>query len=151
MSNPSKEKGNRAELAIRDMLREHTDLPWQRTPLSGALHIAHQMKSDLYIPNEHNLYSVECKHYADDHLNSTIFTSKNPQLFIWWDQVSKQSAETHKKPLLIFKHDRSKIFAAYEDIPETDLKHLYINIGKYTFFISLLEDWLKHEKPKFIR
>lgn len=151
MSNPSKEKGTRAETLIKETLIKYTKLPWERTPLSGALDPKHGLKSDLYIPNEHNIYTVECKHYKEDHLTSQILTSKNPQLIEWWIQTVRQGSQVGKKPLLIFKHDRSKMFVAYEDMPTMDYRIIFIQILGYEFYISLLEDWLTHEKPKFIK
>jgi hypothetical protein len=151
MSNPSKDKGTRAETVIKEALRKYTGLSWERTPLSGALHEKHGLKSDLYIPNEHNLFTVECKHYKDDHFTSQLLTSKLPQLIEWWEQTKRQGLQVGKKPLLIFKHDRSKIFAAYEDMPNSDYRLVFYSGLGYNFYISLLDDWLQHEKPKFIK
>lgn len=151
MSNPSKDKGTRAETLMKDELRKYTKLSWERTPLSGALHEKHGLKSDLYIPNEHNLFTVECKHYADDYFTTTLLTSKNPQIIEWWEQTKRQGEQTAKKPLLLFKHDRSKIFAAYEDMPDNDYRFVFLNLLGYNFYISLLSEWLLHEKPRFIK
>jgi Holliday junction resolvase len=150
MSNPSKEKGTRAETDIKNILKKHTGLGWERTPLSGALDPKHGLKSDLYIPNEHNIYTVECKHYKDNHFNTSLFTSINPQLIEWWTQVKRQAIQTDKKPLLLFKYDRSKIFAAYEEMPNTSYRIIFASILGYEFYISLLEDWLTNERPRFI-
>ena len=142
-------KGARAETQVRDKLRELTSLTWERVPSSGALDPKHGLKGDLYIPNEKNLYSVEVKHYADDQFSTSIFTAKSPILSSWWDQAIRQGEQVSKKPLLIFKHDRSKMFVAFDDIPNKD--YLYVCIQyKDPFFVSLLEDWHKAEQPKFI-
>lgn len=146
----SREKGARAETVVKDLLRKHTKLPWERVPGSGALNEKHQLKGDLYVPGEKNLYAVEVKHYADDHFTSTLFTGKNPQLIVWWNQAIRQGIQVDKKPLLIFKHDRSKIFVAFKDMPTLDYKYAFINIDPHEFYVSLLEDYLIHEKPKFI-
>lgn len=151
MSNFSKEKGTRAELAARDVLRKYTGLSWERTPLSGALDEKHGLKSDLYVPNEHNLYCVEVKHYEDDHLTSQILTSKNPQLIQFWQQAVRQGTQVGKKPLLIFKHNRSKMFVAFMDLPTADYRKVFIEVLEYNFYVSLLEDWLLHEKPTFTK
>jgi len=150
-SNPSKDKGTRAETVVRDLLRKHTGLKFERTPGSGALDEKHKLKGDLYIPDEGNLFCIEVKHYADDHFNSTLFTSKNPQLLQWWEQAVRQGDQVSRKPLLIFKHDRSKVFVAYTDMPENGVEYAYIEVKTYSFFVSLLEDWLTLEKPKFIK
>ncbi len=150
MSNPSKEKGTRAETLIRDELRKYTNLQWERTPMSGALDPKHGLKADLYIPNEKNVFCVECKHYADDHFTSTLLTSKNPQIIDWWQQAVRQGKQVGRKPLLLFKHDRSKVFAAYEDMPDNDYRFVFLNLLGYNFYISLMSEWIQFEKPRFI-
>lgn len=141
-------KGSKAETVVRDTLRKLTGLQWERTPGSGALDPKHMLKGDLYIPSESNVYCVECKHYAEDHLNSKLLTSKSPQLLEWWEQTIRQAEQVNRKPLLIFKFDRSKLFVAYNDMPMSEIKHLLV-LDK--FFVSLLEDWVITEKPKFIK
>lgn len=147
----SRAKGARAETAIRDRMRELTDLNWERVPSSGALDPKHGLKGDLYVPNEKNLYSVEVKHYAEDQLSTSLFTAKSPTLLEWWDQTLRQGRQVAKQPLLIFKHDRSKIFTAFENTPTADYMYVYVNYYKaHPFYISLLDDWMLHEDPKFI-
>ena len=146
----SRDKGARAETVIRDLLRAHTKLQWERTPGSGALNEKHGLKGDLYVPNEKNIYCVEVKHYADDHLTSAVLTGKNPQLLEWWSQAVRQGLQVNRKPLLIFKFDRSKIFVAFEDMPSANYRNMFINVGEHNFYVSLFEDFLKYESPKFI-
>lgn len=143
-------KGARAETLIRDQLRQLTSLHWERVPASGALDPRHQLKGDLYIPGEKNLYSVEVKHYEEDHLTSAILTGKSPQFFEWWSQAVRQGKQVDKTPLLIFKHDRSKIFCAFESMPTCDYRYIFINALGYEVYVSLLEDFVKYEDPKFI-
>lgn len=150
MSNPSKEKGTRAETLVKDALKAATGLKWERTPLSGALNAKHGLKSDLYIPNEKNLYAVEVKHYADSAISHLILTSKSSTLIDWWKQSIRQAEETNKEPLLIFKHDRSKLFVAFKDIPSCTYSHIFISVREYEFYVALLDDWLINEAPKFI-
>ena len=145
-----RDKGARAETTVRDKLRELSGLQWERVPSSGALDPKHGLKGDLYVPNEKCLYCVEVKHYAEDHLTSKVLTDKNPQLLTWWEQAVRQGHQVNKIPLLIFKHDRSKIFAAFEDVPTGTYRHFYICNNGYEFFVALLEDWYTHEQPKFI-
>ena len=109
-------KGARAETQVRDKLRELTALNWERVPSSGALDPKHGLKGDLYVPNEKNLYCVEVKHYADDHLTSSILTAQEPQLVTWWQQTLRQGKQVNKIPLLVFKHDRSRMFCAFSDL-----------------------------------
>ena len=143
-------KGARAETVARDRLRELTGLQWERVPSSGALDPKHGLKGDLYVPNEKNLYSVEVKHYAESQFTTTLFTSKDPLLFQWWEQALRQGKQVNKKPLLIFKHDRSPMFVAFEDYPDSDYPYVFINFQKIDFCVALFEDWFKNENPKFI-
>lgn len=144
-------KGARAETLIRDSLRTSTGLNWERVPSSGALDPKHGLKGDLYVPNEKNLYAVEVKHYAEDHLTSSILTSKNPQLLVWWQQAARQGTQVNKEPLLLFKYDRSKVFAAFKDIPNEDYMYMYVNdVTTSPFYIATLDEYIKHERPKFI-
>ncbi len=150
MSNPSKEKGTRAENVVRDILRKYTKLQWERTPLSGGLDPKHGIKADLYVPGKVNRYCIEVKHYADDHLTSKVLTSKNPQLIEWWEQTLRESAQVSKIPMLIFKFDRSKLFVAYEDFPPEDLCYMSIHTDKHDFYVSMLEDLLVLYTPRFV-
>lgn len=143
-------KGARAETLIRDKLRELTKLNWERVPSSGALDPKHGLKGDLYVPNEKNYWVVEVKHYADDNLTSTILTATSPNLITWWEQALRQGEQVSKLPLLIFKHDRSKIFCAFGHEPVGLYDHFRICAKDQYFSVCLLEDFIKHEKPKFI-
>ena len=145
----SKAKGATAEIKVRDELRRLTKLPWERVPMSGALDAKHGLKADLYIPNANNRFCVEVKHYKDDHLNTTLFTGKSPQLIEWWKQTIRESAQVGREPVLIFKHDRSKLFCAFKDMPTSHFNYIFMNIQNHEFYVALLEDWLRHEAPKF--
>jgi len=89
----SRDKGARAESLVKNALRRVTGLNWERTPGSGALNEKHGLKADLYVPNEKNLYAVEVKHYAEDHLTSSVLTAKTPQLIEWWNKLSDKASK----------------------------------------------------------
>jgi len=146
----SRDKGARAESVVKDKLKELTGLKWERTPGSGALNEKHGLKGDLYVPNEKNYYVVEVKHYKDDHLTSAVLTGKNPQILEWWQQAIRQGKQVDKIPLLIFKFDRSKLFAAYEGMPTANYRYMFISIEGHEFYTALLDDFIKYEQPKFI-
>jgi len=146
----SRAKGARTETIARDMLRKHTKLNWERVPGSGALDPKHQLKGDLYVPGMQNLFCVEVKGYAEDHLTSQVLTSKTPQLIEFWRQTYRQGCQVNKHPLLIFKFDRSKLFVAFEDLPSHNYRFVCISCDGYEFFVALLEDWLEHEKTQFV-
>ena len=146
----SRDKGARAESLVKNALRRVTGLNWERTPGSGALNEKHGLKADLYVPNEKNLYAVEVKHYAEDHLTSGILTAKSPQLIEWWKQAVRQGKQVNKIPLLIFKFDRSKLFVAFTEIPSGNYRYMLIRVDEHEFFVALLDDYLMGENPKFI-
>ena len=145
----SRAKGATAETKVRDELRKLTGLQWERVPGSGALDPKHGLKGDLYVPNTNNRFCVEVKHYKDDHLNTTLFTGKSPQLIEWWEQTIRESAQVGREPVLIFKHDRSKLFCAFKDMQTSHFNYIFMNIQNHEFYVALLEDWLRHEAPKF--
>ena len=150
MSTASKDKGTRAEAAGKGLLIKHTGLNWQRVPGSGALNKAHFLKGDLYVPDEGNLFCVEVKHYKSDHISSKLITDKTSQLSKWWEQALRQGDEVDKKPLLLFKFDRSKFFVAVEQKPSSR-KYKYLYYSEEMVYIAKLEDWLLHEDIKFIK
>lgn len=147
----ARQKGARGETIVRDLLRKHTGLQWERTPGSGALDEKHGLKGDLYIPNKENMYCVEVKNYAEDHLTSQVLTGKDPQLLTWWEQTIRQGKQVSRKPLLIFKFDRSKIFVGFESIPMGPYRTMFIDAKGYEFYTALLEDWLTIDKPVFVK
>ena len=143
-------KGARAETIVKEALRKYTGLNWERVPGSGALNEKHYLKGDLYVTNEKNLYAVEVKHYQEDHIDSRILTSKDPQLLQFWKQAVRQGLQVSKKPLLIFKFDRSKLFVAFEDMPSGDYSYIFISTQELEFYVAVLDDWIQAEAPKFI-
>ena len=138
-------KGAEGERQVRDLLRKHTELEFQRVPMSGALDF---MKGDVFLPNMHNNYCIEVKFYKDSHFSDKILTAKKSNVFIqWWTQTTEQAKKAGAKPVLCFKYNRSKIFVAQKDKPENGLDYMYVNfLGCY---VSLAQDWLIVEKPSF--
>ena len=138
-------KGAEGERQVRDLLRKHTKLEFQRVPMSGALEY---MKGDLFLPNMHNNYCIEVKFYKDSHFNDKILTALKSNVFIrWWDQTIEQAKKAGAKPALFFKYNRSKIFVAQRDEPENGLNYMYVShLGCY---VSLAHEWLLLENPGF--
>ena len=145
-----RQKGATAETKARDDLRALTGLKWERVPGSGALDPKHGLKADLYVPNERNLYAVEVKHYSSCHIDHSLISGKTPQLLEWVEQAKRQGIQVDKKWLLIFKHDRSKFFVAFEDLPEGDYPFLMVSKNSHEFYISLLSDFIINNSPRFI-
>ena len=138
-------KGAEGERQVRDLLRKHTELEFQRVPMSGALDF---MKGDIFLPNMHNNYCIEVKFYKDSHFSDKVLTAKKSNVFIqWWNQTIEQAKKAGAKPALFFKYNRSKIFVAQKDNPENGLDYMYVSVlGCY---VSLAQDWLILEKPSF--
>lgn len=148
----SRDKGARAETAARDVLRQYTGYKWERVPGSGALGAQHKLKGDLYIPEANNVFCVEIKHYADDHLTSKILTDKDAQFMEWWEQTIRESAQVGKHPLLIYKFDRSKWFVAFKAldfVPYDEVSRVMeISYNKHHIATMKLEEWLSKHKDE---
>ena len=141
----SRAKGARGEYLVRDLLREATDLQFERVPLSGALEY---LKGDLWVPNHTNRFCIEVKNYADSPLTDKIFTQpKTNSLIKWRQKLCNQAKNATQEPLLFYKYDRSKVFVATEIKPVNLDKYLYI--GWLNCYTMLAEDWLKEEQIKF--
>lgn len=142
----SRDKGARAETGARDILRKYTGHKWERVPGSGALGAQHKLKGDLYIPEANNVFCVEVKHYAEDHMTSKILTDKNAQFVEWWEQTLREAAQVGKHPLLIYKFDRSKWFVAFKALdflPYDGMdRYMEIKYNKYMVATMKLEEWL---------
>jgi Holliday junction resolvase len=138
-------KGAEGERQVRDLLKGHTGLAFERVPMSGALDY---LKGDIFLPNMHNNYCIEVKFYKDSHFNDKILTALKSNVFIrWWDQTIEQAKKAGAKPALFFKYNRSKIFVAQRDEPENGLNYMYVShLGCY---VSLAHEWILLENPSF--
>lgn len=148
--NKSKAKGTRAETDLVKKLRQHTGLGWERTPQSGALDEKHGLKGDVYVPKKQNKYCVEVKHYAESAIDHLILSGKNPLLIKWWLQTLREADQNEAIPLLIFKHDRSKWYAAIESC-SLATEYITINRLSLNFEVCMLDTWLELTKPEFIK
>ena len=141
----SRAKGARGEYLVRDLLREYTNLQFERVPMSGALEY---LKGDLYVPNEKNYFCIEVKNYSDTPLTDKILTQKKTNnLTKWWKKLVIQAEGGGQDPLLFFKYNRSKIYVVTDVAPE----HInYIYISELGCYVTLAEEWLDKEKMEFI-
>ena len=135
----SRQKGARAEAALKKVLRDATGLNFQRTPGSGALAPTHMLKGDIYLPNTANRFCIEVKHYKDDHLTSKILTSKTPQLLEWWKQAVRQGKQVEMQPLLFFKFNMSKWFMATLMEMDTETE-IIIKYEEHNFSVYNVDD-----------
>ena len=120
----SRAKGARGEYLVRDLLREYTNLQFERVPMSGALEY---LKGDLYVPNEKNYFCIEVKNYSDTPLTDKILTQKKTNNLIkWWKKLVIQAEGGGQDPLLFFKYNRSKIYVVTDVSPE-HINYIYIS------------------------
>lgn len=113
----SRDKGKRAEYAIRDMLKDKTGLGWERVPGSGGFGAQHGLKGDIYLPHatgRMSKFAIEVKHYKDEHLNSNILKDSSSQLDKWLDQTYREAEEMNARPLLVFRKDRGAWLVAID-------------------------------------
>jgi len=141
----SRAKGARGEYLVRDLLREHTKLQFERVPASGALSY---LKGDLYVPHEDNRFCIEVKNYENSPFTDKIFTNKTNYILQWWPKLIEQAAERNQEPLLFFKYSRSKIFVGTNICPN---KCRYSYISWLNCHIMLAEEWLKEEKVELLK
>lgn len=105
----SRQKGVRAEYQIRDLLKDHTKLSWERVPNSGGFGASHGLKGDVYLPQSTGYisnYTIEVKAYANEAFDSNVFKSTRSNLGSWWEQTVREAEQMKSKPLLVFKKDR---------------------------------------------
>jgi Holliday junction resolvase len=139
-------KGARGEYLVRDMLRTHTGLQFERIPSSGALAY---LKGDLFVPHANNRFCIEVKNYAESPFNDKIFTAqKTNNLIKWWLKLKSQAKLMEQEPLLFFKYNRSKVFVGTELKPKNTID--YVNIAWLNCNLLLAEEWLTKESVEFM-
>lgn len=144
MSSKQSQKGSRFEYKIRDMLTDKTGVKWDRVPMSGA----GAMKGDLYCLTNHYFYCIECKSFKDSVIMENLLSAKSNNLYMWWEQCTREAEVMRRQPALVFKKDRGKpLIAVAEDLPElnalslrSDLGETYVDVSIYLF-----EEWLAHK------
>lgn len=142
----SRAKGARGEYLVRDMLREATDLQFERVPSSGALEY---LKGDLYVPHAKNRFCIEVKNYENSPLSDKIFTAKKTNNLIkWWIKLLQQAAGGNQEPLLFFKYNRSPVFVVTNLQPKVTAEWMYIQF--LHCYILLADVWLKEEEVEFL-
>lgn len=151
MAVDSREKGKRAEYQVRDLLRKHTGLEWERVPGSGAFGQSHSLKGDVYLPpsvGKLSKYCFEIKHYADEKLNSNIFNAGESQLEKWWEQAAREGEQMNMRPALIFKKDRGIWLLALDSSDDMidllmERTHFVIHKRDMEIVVGAFEPWLK--------
>jgi hypothetical protein len=143
MVNRSKIKGSAYEAKIVKILTEQFNIEFKRMPLSGAIEY---LKGDIWTPKDTAAWPwcIECKHYADLEWNN-LLTAKSTDILQFWRQTIREAEIMNKKPLLIFRWNRSKDFVAYNDDIAVSS---YVEVKSFDlqFKISLLDDWVQAVK-----
>lgn len=150
----SRDKGSRAEYQVRDILRKHTGLQYERCPGSGAYSESHALKADIYLPSSTgkiSAYSIEVKHYKDTQITPNLFNATESTLEKWLEQCNREAEQMNSKPLLVFRHDRGKWLVAVPindalDILDSGITHMILSKGINEVVILLLSDWLSTKK-----
>ena len=145
MANKSKIKGSAYEAKIKRYLNSHLDIEFERMPLSGAIEY---LKGDIWTPHDTAAwpYCIECKHYKDIQWNN-LLTAKTTDLLQFWKQTVREAKVMRKKPLLIFRWNRSKDFVGWNDDIEVD-QYLEIKSFGCHFKITQLDNWIKALKSQ---
>jgi hypothetical protein len=142
----SRAKGARGEYLVRDMLRDATDLQFERVPASGALEY---LKGDLYVPHAKNRFCIEVKNYESSPLSDKIFTAKKTNNLIrWWVKLLQQAAGGNQEPLLFFKYNRSPVFVVTNLLPQNTTE--WLRIEWLDCYVLLAETWLTKEPTRFV-
>lgn len=139
MTNKSKIKGSAYEAKITKLLTDEFKKEFRRVPLSGSLE---WLKGDIFVPTDTAWfpYTIECKHYATIDW-SNLLTAKTSDLHNFWKQTTREAEVMKRKPLLIFRWNRSKDYVAFNDDIIVDN---YVEIQSFgnNFKICLLDEWL---------
>ena len=138
--NKSKAKGSAYEQKIATRLSSEFNKEFRRVPLSGA---TDYLKGDIWTPHDTAWwpYAIECKHYKNIEWNN-LLTSKTTDMLQFWKQTVREAEVMKKKPLLIFRWNRSKDFVAFDD---DTIVPFYIEVNSFGchFKITKLDDWIQ--------
>ena len=139
----SRQKGQKAELLVMNMLQRHTNLPFIQTPGSGS----GKIKGDLYLQHHENVFCIEVKFYKDDAISTKVFTNKSNNFVQWWSKLEQQAEDSNVEPLLFFKANHAQFFVATRRKPWILERYMYISW--LDAYVCLAEKWLEHERIGF--
>lgn len=143
MVNKAKIKGSTYEAKIALLLTKELKLEFKRVPLSGSLS---WLKGDL-IPIDNTAafpYCIECKHYSEVDWNN-LLTAKTSTILGFWEQTLREAKVMKKRPLLIYRWNRSKDYVCWDSDIEIESQISYRGFG-HSFKMGLLSDWIKEYK-----
>ena len=159
----SKVKGNSFELKVSKILSEHlSPLKFIRVPGSGArvgginfdkfggLYDAETLNifvGDVVASNETDVgikckVSIECKSYANVD-SFSLLMSGSSKIYEWMKEAEIDAAKTGKVPVLIFKWNRTAIYAASPYLPDDVVKMTLTREDGLPIKLALLDDVVK--------
>jgi len=105
-------------------------------------------------------FSIECKTYAD--FSFDLLLQDKGKIPVWWEQCQLDSHRDDKKPMMIFKKNRSPIYVAFDPISflkissyctSKTINQLSFDNGRAekSMVILLFEDWLKQVNFELLR
>jgi hypothetical protein len=112
-------------------------------PLSGSIEY---LKGDLWTPHDTAAwpYCIECKHYKEVNWNG-LLTATSSDLLNFWRQAQREAEVMKKKPLVIYRWNRSKDYVCWDDEIEIE-QYIECNVFDCKFKMGLLSDWIKKVK-----
>lgn len=148
MTNASKTKGRAFEYVVRDKMTDTFKSQFERVPLSGALSY---LKGDVYAPWLPDFpWTIEAKHHKEVDWNN-VLTAKTSLLLEFWDQTTREAMVMKKHPLLVYKWDRSKLYACWFDDKVKTRNFVHIKSGTREFYMTLLDDWLNEASQVYTK
>lgn len=103
----SKDKGDRGEYAVRDLLEDWWGSDFAKTPKSGGFSTKKFRKdwnaeADVVTPDETFPFAVEVK-WQEKWILDDLLTRPKSKIWDWWEQAKGQSED--KLTLLVFKRN----------------------------------------------
>lgn len=150
----SKKKGSAFERTVVKILEEHfIDKKFSRSNGSGAMiggqnayraanfdnRALELMTSDVVCISGPFIYSVEAKNYnAFDGLTRLI--NGNSKIYEWFNQAATDAIRANKRPLLIFKYNRTDIYSVCDisSLKDLDFKHVLLDSNKVLSQVELM-------------
>lgn len=116
----SKDKGDRGEYAVRDILEDWWGSDFAKTPKSGGFSTKKFRKdwnaeADVVTPDETFPFAVEVK-WQEKWVLDDLLTRPKSKIWEWWEQAKDQSED--KLTLLVFKRNFKPWFYMMRIHPE---------------------------------
>lgn len=122
----SKDKGNRGEYMVRDLLEDWWGSDFAKTPKSGGFSTKKfredwNAEADVVTPDETFPFAVEVKN-QEDWILDDLLTRPKSKIWEWWEQAKGQSES--KYTLLVFKRNYKPWFCMMKEEAEMNDYHI---------------------------